>query len=146
MMRRPPRATRTDTLFPYTTLFRAWGFVTVRGLAAGIVVASVATASPWLGPVWSGLLLGFPTTLTASAWMLYGHYGRDFTAATLNAAQPSMVVYASFCLALYLFAGPLDAVAAEIGRASCRERVCQDVSISVVAVAVKTKNTKKYHI
>src|SRR3546814_4649369 len=109
MMRRPPRATRTDTLFPYTTLFRAWGFVTVRGLAAGIVVASVATASPWLGPVWSGLLLGFPTTLTASAWMLYGHYGRDFTAATLNAAQRSeehtselqslmRISYAVFCL------------------------------------------------
>src|SRR3546814_4124070 len=25
MIRRPPRATRTDTLFPYTTLFRAPG-------------------------------------------------------------------------------------------------------------------------
>src|SRR3546814_1134175 len=24
MIRRPPRSTRTDTLFPYTTLFRAW--------------------------------------------------------------------------------------------------------------------------
>src|SRR3546814_6813103 len=24
MIRRPPRATRTDTLFPYTTLFRSW--------------------------------------------------------------------------------------------------------------------------
>src|SRR3546814_17689759 len=31
MIRRPPRSTRTDTLFPYTTLFRSWshnwGFV-----------------------------------------------------------------------------------------------------------------------
>src|SRR3546814_4553374 len=26
MLRRPPRATRTDTLFPYTTLFRSRGF------------------------------------------------------------------------------------------------------------------------
>src|SRR3546814_16986933 len=27
MIRRPPRSTRTDTLFPYTTLFRsAWGY------------------------------------------------------------------------------------------------------------------------
>src|SRR3546814_6963631 len=27
MLRRPPRSTRTDTLFPYTTLFRsAWGW------------------------------------------------------------------------------------------------------------------------
>src|SRR3546814_2449740 len=24
MLRRPPRSTRTDTLFPYTTLFRSW--------------------------------------------------------------------------------------------------------------------------
>src|SRR3546814_17779677 len=29
MIRRPPRSTRTDTLFPYTTLFRS-----VRGLAS----------------------------------------------------------------------------------------------------------------
>src|SRR3546814_3309499 len=27
MIRRPPRSTRTDTLFPYTTLFRSTGFV-----------------------------------------------------------------------------------------------------------------------
>src|SRR3546814_18116669 len=33
----------------------------------------------------------------------------------------------------------------EIGRASCRERVCQYVYISVVAVAVKKKHTKRTH-
>src|SRR3546814_19473286 len=32
MIRRPPRSTRTDTLFPYTTLFRSCRFA--RGLAA----------------------------------------------------------------------------------------------------------------
>src|SRR3546814_17651326 len=32
-------------------------------------------------------------------------------------------------------------VAAEIGRASCRERVCQYVSISVVAVSLKKQTT-----
>src|SRR3546814_7142031 len=26
MIRRPPRSTRTDTLFPYTTLFRSYGY------------------------------------------------------------------------------------------------------------------------
>src|SRR3546814_13145688 len=31
----------------------------------------------------------------------------------------------------------------EIGRASCRERVCQYVSISVVAVSLKNKNTTR---
>ncbi|WPZ33343.1 hypothetical protein T8K17_19150 [Thalassobaculum sp. OXR-137] len=89
-----------------------WRFAIVRGLAAGIVVATVATASPWLGAHWSGILLAFPTTLLASTWMLWGHYGRDFTAATMNAAQPSLVVYGCFCLALHLLAGPMNGVAA----------------------------------
>src|SRR3546814_15441969 len=39
MIRRPPRSTRTDTLFPYTTLFRsarcaAAGFLAIRGIGA----------------------------------------------------------------------------------------------------------------
>src|SRR3546814_19328188 len=34
MIRRPPRSTRTDTLFPYTTLFRS-----MRGLVAGLAGA-----------------------------------------------------------------------------------------------------------
>src|SRR3546814_12639242 len=29
MLRRPPRSTRTDTLFPYTTLFRSSDFVQI---------------------------------------------------------------------------------------------------------------------
>src|SRR3546814_6556425 len=32
MIRRPPRSTRTDTLFPYTSLFRAFS---MRGYCAG---------------------------------------------------------------------------------------------------------------
>src|SRR3546814_2306594 len=35
MIRRPPRSTRTDTLFPYTTLFRSSG--QPRAVAAGRV-------------------------------------------------------------------------------------------------------------
>src|SRR3546814_7832000 len=34
MIRRPPRSTRTDTLFPYTTLFRSVGADDQRRLAA----------------------------------------------------------------------------------------------------------------
>src|SRR3546814_7270965 len=30
MIRRPPRSTRTDTLFPYTTLFRSWSRIESR--------------------------------------------------------------------------------------------------------------------
>src|SRR3546814_1492390 len=39
MIRRPPRSTRTDTLFPYTTLFRSVGIVAARDHAADELVA-----------------------------------------------------------------------------------------------------------
>src|SRR3546814_17649272 len=32
MIRRPPRSTRTDTLFPYTTLFRSWDRLLSRNI------------------------------------------------------------------------------------------------------------------
>src|SRR3546814_1037512 len=38
MIRRPPRSTRTDTLFPYTTLFRSFSLVGPR--AAGVLDAA----------------------------------------------------------------------------------------------------------
>src|SRR3546814_21087459 len=43
MIRRPPRSTRTDTLFPYTTLFRSAGLV-----ETGIGFANVCS---WLNAV-----------------------------------------------------------------------------------------------
>src|SRR3546814_14015054 len=39
MIRRPPRSTRTDTLFPYTTLFRS---LALRGEQVADVIAEVA--------------------------------------------------------------------------------------------------------
>src|SRR3546814_15885189 len=36
MIRRPPRSTRTDTLFPYTTLFRSCGDPAERGEARSV--------------------------------------------------------------------------------------------------------------
>src|SRR3546814_7393366 len=42
MIRRPPRSTRTDTLFPYTTLFRSgWASSLAGALAAHPRVAAV---------------------------------------------------------------------------------------------------------
>src|SRR3546814_1163628 len=35
MIRRPPRSTRTDTLFPYTTLFRSLAVAAVGGYGRG---------------------------------------------------------------------------------------------------------------
>src|SRR3546814_13007873 len=42
MIRRPPRSTRTDTLFPYTTLFRSPGAVTDIALQPSENLVSVA--------------------------------------------------------------------------------------------------------
>src|SRR3546814_18536792 len=38
MIRRPPRSTRTDTLFPYTTLFRSTAIGRSHGLSLGDIV------------------------------------------------------------------------------------------------------------
>src|SRR3546814_7660789 len=45
MIRRPPRSTRTDTLFPYTTLFRSREF----GLLGADATRSVAVDGPLSG-------------------------------------------------------------------------------------------------
>src|SRR3546814_14021249 len=50
MIRRPPRSTRTDTLFPYTTLFRSNSFskgmfdMRLKFLIAGLMVSSLVAA------------------------------------------------------------------------------------------------------
>src|SRR3546814_4992909 len=36
MIRRPPRSTRTDTLFPYTTLFQSLGTILTGGEGEGL--------------------------------------------------------------------------------------------------------------
>src|SRR3546814_2510983 len=56
MIRRPPRSTRTDTLFPYTTLFRSLGNVTVQASdtdgdnATGTVTVQVTDDVPTAQP------------------------------------------------------------------------------------------------
>src|SRR3546814_7301528 len=40
MIRRPPRSTRTDTLFPYTTLFRSEDRNAIEGEAVSIQLAA----------------------------------------------------------------------------------------------------------
>src|SRR3546814_4510175 len=41
MKRRPPRSTRTDTLFPYTTLFRSLGRVRIGAVAADALYGDI---------------------------------------------------------------------------------------------------------
>src|SRR3546814_9519976 len=65
MIRRPPRSTRTDTLFPYTTLFRSLVAVLVRAGTFGLCGSGIWALTAILardaldgGPAVFGLLLG----------------------------------------------------------------------------------------
>src|SRR3546814_10629205 len=46
MQRRPPRSTRTDTLFPYTTLFRSWADGSVCPHCGGLDRITKVKANP----------------------------------------------------------------------------------------------------
>src|SRR3546814_9293683 len=48
MIRRPPRSTRTDTLFPYTTLFRSCWRGAVRGnrMKVGLAIVAAMVSQP----------------------------------------------------------------------------------------------------
>src|SRR3546814_9669556 len=49
MIRRPPRSTRTDTLFPYTTLFRSHLWITPVLATSGFVAAILLQAHSIFG-------------------------------------------------------------------------------------------------
>src|SRR3546814_8677594 len=46
MIRRPPRSTRTDTLFPYTTLFRSRRRMVARLLAPAMILVDPGIDQP----------------------------------------------------------------------------------------------------
>src|SRR3546814_2711316 len=79
MVRRPPRSTRTDTLFPYTTLFRS-------PVAGGVLVG-------WMGST-NALLID-----AASFTLLLQSGGRLRSEAHTSELQSLMrTSYAVFCL------------------------------------------------
>src|SRR3546814_20614692 len=57
MIRRPPRSTRTDTLFPYTTLFRSTstGALALDKVPGKMVVIGAGVIGLEMGSVWSRL-------------------------------------------------------------------------------------------
>src|SRR3546814_14772321 len=114
MVRRPPRSTRTYTLFPYTTLFRSVGDF-VRRIAED---------------------LGYQMHFTAHAEgfsLLYRKVRPNVV--ILDLAMPGTdgiellrFLSAERSRARILLMSGFDArIREEIGRASCRERVCQYV-------------------
>src|SRR3546814_16203512 len=100
MIRRPPRSTRTDTLFPYTTLFRSKGYADV-----------FAGDDNWRGldvPEGDAFQWNHDSTYVRQPPYFDG-VGRDTL--PLTDIRNARVL----------------AKLGEIGRASCRERVCQYV-------------------
>src|SRR3546814_6668317 len=59
MIRRTPRSTRTDTLFPYTTLFRSLFVRTLCGGRISLLVGAVSTAVSLLIGVAYGAVAGY---------------------------------------------------------------------------------------
>src|SRR3546814_19512784 len=106
MIRRPPRSTRTDTLFPYTTLFRSPAGpkhrerVDPQRPSAEFIDTKARTKSET-----------FPSRLPHAP------------AKVINAISDP--VWRNWGLVNTPTAGAKGARGSEIGRAACRERVCQ---------------------
>src|SRR3546814_14332017 len=134
MIRRPPRSTRTDTLFPYTTLFRSWVFY----IYLPIVILAFLGTSAFLSETRDAErfkldLVGFVTlalAIGALQMMLDRGQQKDWFS-----SLEICIEAAASAFFLYLFVVHI----LKIGRASCRERVCQSVYISVVAVPLNKK-------
>src|SRR3546814_14824673 len=106
MIRRPPRSTRTDTLFPYTTLFRSDAEHPTCRLSSGERrFCRECGSALWLyDPSWPELVHPFASAIDSEL-----------------PTPPSRVH-----LMLKYKAGWVEPIV-EIGRASGRERVCQYV-------------------
>src|SRR3546814_14350513 len=87
MIRRPPRSTRTYTLFPYTTLFRSDYFRWLFFAAGPLEQAVVSRALGWEVPEGKGGRVGFGSYAMAVAaienWLESHDYicGQRFTMA-----------------------------------------------------------------
>src|SRR3546814_16937855 len=121
MLRRPPRSTRTDTLFPYTTLFRSQRFGrrlygSLRLRCGPNKFSALDAHRRWQQLdrlMMTDTLAKSPYLDEAGNWTFSGSYDPDDVIFLL---KPSSIE-------------PTDIAEKEsqIGRASCRERVCQYV-------------------
>src|SRR3546814_7457616 len=90
MIRRPPRSTRTDTLFPYTTLFRSASY------AAGVITPSTSTTDSFSTTS--------PTAQQPQSAPTVFDVDRDFQTVTRSEEHTSelqslmRISYAVFCL------------------------------------------------
>src|SRR3546814_14509658 len=154
MIRRPPRSTRTDTLFPYTTLFRSHSFFlfprpfcskrSLTGTDPAPILTPAArpcAASSMRNQRRRNRRPGHARDERAVRSDCRGirHLDRRRVGRhTMDSSRPWLS--STPWLALVRFSWHADLP--QIGRASCRERVCKYVYISVVAVPLKKKKKK----
>src|SRR3546814_12843797 len=127
MIRRPPSSTRTDTLYPYTTLVRAQIYLGVDGEVGRQCDPVLARCQ-----VDCSFETGRPSGCAAL-------FGIATAAPGARCRQPNVEVP----VAAARHAALAPAGRLQIGRASCRGRVCQYVWISVVAVSLTKKKKQK---
>src|SRR3546814_11950968 len=98
MLRRPPRSTRTDTLFPYTTLFRSLVDGCLQDQQRGHAGVDVPVGDrPAL--VGGGLvLLGVALQIDALVRQRHDHHRRRSEEHTSELQSLMRISYAVFCL------------------------------------------------
>src|SRR3546814_11593344 len=112
MIRRPPRSTRTDTLFPYTTLFRSRRIARPAGLLILMRLESAAARQLEVD-LFLEQAGGFPQEL----------FDRSTQSAVANQIVERRMIRTEILDPL----ADAARVIQQIGRASCRERGCQYV-------------------
>src|SRR3546814_2109648 len=93
MIRRPPRSTRTDTLFPYTTLFRSFGLDPNLGAVEQLVDPDVRRVADGFEDI-AGLHVAFSFT-DVSSIIAGGARSEEHTSELQSLMRNS---YAVFCL------------------------------------------------
>src|SRR3546814_21060680 len=124
MIRLPPRSTRTDTLFPYTTLFRSVGTPIFRPLygTMWVLIIAVLLATMTVGvQIIKGNLIQLSDELEESSKVSGASWLYTFRRITLPLIAPAVIA-----VGLQVFA---TAVSVKIGRASGRERVGKYVRV-----------------
>src|SRR3546814_12951558 len=116
MIRRPPRSTRTDTLFPYTTLFRSCRFAYAAREEIGMSLLKVSGLSKSFGGNKAVDAIDF-TLEPGELLALIGPNGAG-KSTTFNMVGGQLPASAGSVR----FDG--IELLGQIGRASCRERVC----------------------
>src|SRR3546814_15525350 len=122
MIRRPPRSTRTDTLFPYTTPFRSKA-VPAKAAARGLDYIDATC------PLVSKVHRQAERAHEAGRHIIFiGHAGHPEVIGTLGQLPDgAMTLVESVDDVAALTPPDPEKLAFQIGRASCRERVCQYV-------------------